>query len=65
MCVLIRDDSLGPRGQKMGFPRQEHLEWVAISSSRDCSLLRSSALAGRCFTTSAPWGFEEIGLIVQ
>ena len=37
VCVLIRDDSLGPRGQKMGFPRQEHLEWVAISSSRDCS----------------------------
>ena len=29
------------------------------------SSLRSHALAGRCFTTSTPWGVEEIVLILQ
>ena len=68
MCVLSYEDFLEPHGQRMGFPRQEY--WSGLPFPPPGALpipasLRCFALAGRWFTTSAPWGFEEIGLIFQ
>ena len=63
--MLSCDDSLGPHGQRMGFPRQEY--WSGLPFPLPGHLpnpgiepvsLASSSLAGGFLTTSAPWGLE-------
>ena len=65
MCVLSCDDSLGPHGHRMGFPRQEYWSGLPFPPPGDLPnpgiepvTLGSSALAGGFLTTSAPWGLE-------
>ena len=59
MCVLSCDDSLGPHGHRMGFPRQEY--WSGLPFPPPGDLPNPGiepALAGGVLTTSAPWGLE-------
>ena len=70
--MFSHDDSLGPHGQRMRFPRQEY--WTGLPFPLPGNLpdpgmkpasLGSPIVAGRFLTTSAPSGVEEIDLISQ
>ena len=70
--MLSCDDSLGPHGQRMGFPRQEYWSGLPFPPPGDLPnpgiepvSLGSPALAGGVLTTSAPWGLEGTDLKVK
>ena len=63
--MLSCDDSLGPHGQRMGFPRQEYWGGLPFPPPGDLPnpgikpiTLESAALAGGFLITSTPWGLE-------